>query len=319
MLRASSSILNRALLLVIAAALMLAGAVCAQSVIAVDLYNKKIHVASGATVKRPVGGLTKIATALVALDWSDVTSVGLNILATVTPRAIQLAGGSELELEPGDQLTLRDLIFASMMTGDGAAAAVLAEFIGNDVLMRLGRRGDPVAEFVSQMNKLAAREGCKSTRFTNPHGFENTSRAGYSTAADIARLTCYAVTRAPFKFYTSQKTRDVTVLRGGQRLRLALRNTNALLGSGTIDGVKTGNTAQSGGCIVLTEEHPGTAVKNSGGPETVYRHRMIVVLLASADPFSEGRTMLRTAWDIYHDWTRSGRPVTDRTQLLSNF
>src|ERR1700710_1684471 len=58
-----------------------------QSVIAVDLYNKKIHIESGGNVKRPVGGLAEIATALVALDWSDTTKVALNALATVSPAA----------------------------------------------------------------------------------------------------------------------------------------------------------------------------------------------------------------------------------------
>ena len=317
MFRPIASMLHRAL--PVCAALLLAGAVHAQSVIAVDLYNKKVHVASSATVKRPVGGITKIAAALVALDWSDVTRVNLNVLATVTPFAMQVAGGSEIGLQPGDQLTLRDLIFAAMMTSDSAAATALAEFVGNDILMRRGRRGDPVAVFVDEMNKLAGREGCRGTKFTNPHGFENTGRSGYSTAADIARITCYALTRAPFKFYTSQKTRDITIIRGGTPTKQQLRNTNALLGTGTIDGVKTGNTPQSGGCIVISQERPGTAMKQQDGQELVFRHRMIVVLLGSADPFSEGHGLLRNAWDIYDGWLRSGRPVTDNKQLLPNF
>src|SRR6187399_1265587 len=69
------------------------GALCAQSsVIAVDVYNKKIHVEQGGNVKRPVGGLAKIATALVALDWSDVTKVPLSTLATVSEADLQIAG-----------------------------------------------------------------------------------------------------------------------------------------------------------------------------------------------------------------------------------
>ena len=67
-----------ALSVVLAFGLFSPGPLCAQtSVIAVDVYNKKIHVEQGGNVKRPVGGLAKIATALVALDWSDVTKVPL--------------------------------------------------------------------------------------------------------------------------------------------------------------------------------------------------------------------------------------------------
>src|SRR6476661_2171497 len=73
------------------------GALHAQtSVIAVDVYNKKIHVEQGANMKRPVGGLAKIATALVALDWSDVTKVPLNTLATVSEVDLQRAGTNSL-------------------------------------------------------------------------------------------------------------------------------------------------------------------------------------------------------------------------------
>ncbi len=128
-----------------------------ESVIAVDLYNKKIHIESGGNVKRSVGGLAMIATSMVALDWADTTKVGVNVLATVSPQALQFAGGNELGLQPGDEITLRDLIYASMMASDAASATVLAEFVGNDILMRRSHRGNPFAEFTNQMNKLAGR------------------------------------------------------------------------------------------------------------------------------------------------------------------
>lgn len=301
------------------AAVLCAGAVCAQSTIAVDLYNKKIHVANGATVKRPVGGLSQIAAALVALDWSDVTKVNLNVLATVSPAALQIAGANGLGLGPGDQLTLRDLIYASMMVSDSAAATVLAEFVGGDVLRRRGAGGNPVQAFVSEMNNLAAREGCKQTRFMTPHGAEFGRSATVSSAADMARLTMYALSRAPFRFYTNQKVRDITIFRAGQRLAVPLRNTNALLGVGKIDGVKTGNTPASGGCVIITEERPGTVARQADGKDAVYRHRMVVVVLGSADPFAEAQSMLRSGWSAYDGWLHAGRPVQDRKELLGYF
>lgn len=78
------------------AAVFVCGAVHAQSYFAVDLYNRKVHVANGANVKRPVGGLAKIAAALVVLDWSDVTKVNLNVLATVSPTALQATSAAGL-------------------------------------------------------------------------------------------------------------------------------------------------------------------------------------------------------------------------------
>jgi serine-type D-Ala-D-Ala carboxypeptidase (penicillin-binding protein 5/6) len=288
-------------------------------VIAVDLYNKKIHVEAGADVKRPVGGLTMIATALVALDWVDATHSNLSAVASVPVAALQIAGQNVLGLQPGDQITLRDLIFASMMASDNVSATTLAGYVGQDILARRRKSGDPIAAFVDEMNKLAAREGMKRTKFTNPHGLENSKSLPYSSAADMAKLTMYALSRAPFRFYTNQKTRDIRVMRGGQAVTIPLRNTNALLGKGTIDGVKTGNTARSGGCIVLSEEHPGTVMKQQDGTSSVFRHRMVVVILGSGDPFAEGSTILEQGWHVYENWLQSGRPVTDQKQLLPTF
>jgi serine-type D-Ala-D-Ala carboxypeptidase (penicillin-binding protein 5/6) len=289
------------------------------SVIAVDVYNKKIHVEQTGNVKRPVGGLAKIATALVALDWSDVTKVPLNTLATVSEPDLQLAGANSLGLYPGDQVTLRDLIYASMMSSDNVAATALAAFVGRDINTRRGRGGDPVAAFVAEMNKLAAREGMKNTRFSNPHGTEIGRSGAQSTAADMARLSMYAVSRAPFRFYTNQRSRNITVLRGGAPLRVPLQNTNTLLGVGTIDGIKTGNTPASGGCVIVTEERPGTVMKDQSGAGVVFRHRMIAVVLGSASPFAEAQSLLQQGWNTYDQWLHAGRPVTDPKQLLQNF
>lgn len=296
------------------------GALSAQtSVIAVDVYNKKIHVVQGGNVKRPVGGLAKIATALVALDWSDVTKVPLNTLATVSPTDLQLAGTNTLNLAPGDQVTLRDLIYAAMMSSDDVAATTLAAFVGQDINARRRRGGDPIGTFVGEMNKLAAREGMKNTRFGNPHGSEIGRSSAVSTAADMARLSMYAISRAPFRFYTNQRSRDITVIRGGTPLRVPLQNTNALLGVGTIDGIKTGNTPASGGCVVVTEERPGTVMKDQAGASVVYRHRMVAIVLGSADPFAEGQGLLQQGWNTYDQWLQTGRPVNSPKELLATF
>lgn len=308
-------------LLLLSGLCLMSGALSAQtSVIAVDVYNKKIHVESGGDTKRPVGGLAKVATALVALDWSDVTKVPLNTLATVSATDLQIAGSNSLGLAPGDQLTLRDLIYAAMMSSDNVAATTLAAFVGNDINARRGRGGDPIGTFVSEMNKLAAREGMKKTRFTNPHGFENSRNTPFSTAADMARLSMYAISRAPFRFYTNQRSRDITVLRGGAPITVPLQNTNALLRRGNIDGIKTGNTPMSGGCVIVTEERPGTVGKDpTSGANVVFRHRMVAVVLGSADPFTEGLAVLQQGWGGYDQWLQTGRPVHDAKELLGTF
>ncbi len=289
------------------------------AIIAIDTANRKVHVAGNANQKRAVGGLAKIATTMVVLDWSQASKVNLNVLATVPDYAERIAGQTSLGLQAGDKLTLRDLIYATMMGSDNVAAITLGHFVGADLLSRKGKTGDPLEEFVRNMNALAQREGCTGTRFMNPHGFENTHPQPYSTAADMARLSLYATGRAPFHFYTNQGSRDITIYRAGSTVKQQVRNTNSLLGTDRIDGIKTGNTPASGGCVAITADRPSTVVKLSDTTNNIYRHRMIVVVLGSPDPFGQARGILHQAWGAYDAWMNAGRPITDQKQLLTNF
>lgn len=310
----------RALILTAVIAFTAVSTVCGQSaVLVVDAFNKKVHVAGNATAKRPVGGLAKIATAMVTLDWAEASRVGVGVLATVPSYAFQVSDPGAIGLQAGDQVTLRDLIYATMMSSDNIAAITLGDFVGRDHLARLGRSGHPMEEFVRQMNQLAKREGAKGTRFTNPHGLENSRPLPYSTAADIARLAVYAVSRPALRFYTNQSSRSITIYRGGQAMNVSIGNTNQLLGVDRIDGVKTGNTAQSGGCVVISAEKPSSVQVQADNTSLIYRHRMIVVVLGSASPFEEARTLLYQGWSAYDRWLAAGRPITDKRQLLDQF
>ena len=289
------------------------------SVLVVDAFNKKIHVAGNAHAKRAVGGLAKIATAMVTLDWAEASKVGVGVLATVPSYAFQIAAPGNVGLQPGDQATVRDLIYATMMGSDNIAAITLGDFVGRDHLSRLGRSGHPMEEFVRQMNQLAKREGATGTRFTNPHGLENSRPMPYSTAADIGRLAIYAVSRPAMRFYTNQSSRSITIYRGGQPISVPIGNTNQLLGVDRIDGVKTGNTERSGGCVVLSAEKPSSVQVQADNSSVIYRHRMVVVVLGSANPFGDGRALLHQGWAAYDRWLAAGRPITDKKQMLDHF
>lgn len=294
--------------------------VWAQSaVIVVDQANKKIHVESNAAQKRSVGGLAKMVTTIVTLDWAEASKVSLNSLATVPTYADKIGEGGSLELRAGDQITLRDLLSATMMTGDDTAAVTLGHFIGADLLMRKGRQGDPMGEFVRNMNSLASREGCKSTRFTNPHGLENSRPLPYSCAADMARIALYAVSRASFQFYTNQRSRTLTIYRSGAAQTVSVRNNNPLLGEGRVDGIKYASTRASGSCIAVTADKNATVVKQADGSSIIYKHRLLAIVLGSAQPAEEARGLIRQGWGVYNGWLTAGRPVTDRRQILTNF
>jgi len=307
------------LALVMLVAALPAKAFAQSAVMVVDQSNRKVHIAANANQKRAVGGLTKIATAMVVLDWADASKVSLNVLATVPDYAERIAGVASQDIRTGDQLTLRDLLYATMMSSDNVAAITLGHFVGADLLYRQGKAGDPLEAFVKQMNALAGREGCKNTRFMNPHGYENTRPQPYSSAADIARIALYAASRAPFQFYTNQGSRTIAIYRGGAKSSLQLRNTNQLLGTDRIDGMKTANTPLSGGCVAVTAARNATVVKQADGASMIFRHRMVVVVIGSGDPFSEARGLLNQGWQVYDAWLNSGRSVGQQQQLLQYF
>lgn len=312
---------SRALILGISLTFFTGGAALrAQSaVMVVDSFNKKVHVAADAQAKRPVGGIAKIATAMVTLDWAAASKVGVGVLATVPAYAFQISDAGTIGLQPGDQVTLRDLLYATMMSTDNIAAITLGDFVGKDHLARLGRGGHPMEEFVKQMNQLAKREGARATRFTNPHGLENSRPLPYSTAADIARLAIYAVSRPALRFYTNQSSRSITIYRAGQQLSVTLNNTNQLLGVDRIDGIKASSTPRSGGCVVLSAEKPSSVQVQADNSSLIYRHRMVVVILGSPNPFGEARALLHQGWAAYDRWLAAGRPITDKRQMLDQF
>ena len=271
--------------------------------------------------KRQIGSLTKIATAMVVLDWAARQGGDLAQVASIPQDAFVGSSENNVGFQPGDTITLRDLLYAALVQSDNIAAYTLADHVGR-ALQRPGppsgeaTRGTPVDYFVLQMNALAKHLGMERTRFLNPSGLDGKEKP-FSTASDIARLTRYAMNNAGFRFYVSQKEREIGFGRGSGRLRYLLRNTNELLGRDNIDGVKTGRTQLAGDCLVVTATLP-SEVAQQGAATVVTPRRLIVVLLGSPDRFGEGAALLARGWSLYDRWAAAGRPV-DRKGTVAQF
>jgi D-alanyl-D-alanine carboxypeptidase len=153
--------------------------------------------------KRQIGSLTKVATAMVVLDWSEKRGGDLNQVTTIPPEAFVGTGENLIGFQPGDRITLRDLLYAAMVQSDNVAAYTLASAVGTALqsVVPAAGNGGPVATFVGQMNFLAKSLLMERTRFVNPHGIDTGERSmPYSTAADLARLTRYAINKPAFRF-----------------------------------------------------------------------------------------------------------------------
>ncbi len=290
------------------------------SYLVVDFHTKKILSEHHAGKKRQVASLTKIATAMVTLDWATATEADMSQRAIVPPAAASIGGPNPMGLQPGDAISLRDALFAAISASDNLCALTLANHIGGDLLARSGKRGDPVKEFVKQMNALAVKQGATNTRFTNPHGMDHLKPVPHSTAKDMARLALYAMGKAGFTFYCSQKQRKISYHRGAQKKSFVVKNTNKVLGLDSIDGVKTGLTRLAGPCVVVSAEKPSTVTKLEDGRSRITHHRLVVVVLGAQSPdarFDAARSLLRRGWEKYDAWLAAGRRIADRDELLS--
>jgi len=308
--------------IVISIALLLGAlrsAFAAQASIIVDAQTGFVLQEHESKQKRQIGSLTKIAAAMVVLDWAEHKGGDLNQSVTISPSAFVGTLENNIGFRPGDDIALRDLLYAALVQSDNVAAYTLADYVGSKIQepMPAGQKSKlgPVDVFVTQMNALAKQLKMEKTRFVNPHGVDtNVKPLPYSSAEDLARLTRYALNKASFRFYISQKERQISFRRGGKEERYNLRNTNELLGTQGIDGVKTGQTARSGQCLILSSVRESDIVKEANGVR-IFPRRIIVVLLGSTSRFAEGAQLVGQGWQLYDQWAAGGRLVDSKKML----
>jgi D-alanyl-D-alanine carboxypeptidase (penicillin-binding protein 5/6) len=282
------------------------------SYIAVDAFSGHVALAHAANQRRPVASLTKVATALTVLEYLQQTGADAGELMTVPPQVTLLGGPGPAVLQPGDRISIRDGLSAAMISSDNYAAETLAAHIGGRMT---GGAGNPMSAFLRQMNAIGSRAGLRDTRFANAHGLDLPGQRGLSTAADMARLTIYAMNIPGFTFYASQPSRRITIHRAGGLLGVSLRTTNDLLFRGGIDGVKTGTTVLAGQCLIISAPRPSTVVKNPDGTTAVTQHRLVVVSLGATDRFSQTWQLFNDGWDAYFRWREAGSPMTPGATL----
>ncbi len=186
----------------------------------------------------PIASTTKIMTAWLALESGDLDS-----FFTVDSEAIQVEGSS-MGLCPGDQVTMRGLVYGMLLpSGNDAANAAAVRIDGS------------VEKFVNRMNRRAEEIGMKHTHFATPSGLDS-GKEHYSTAHDMAILAKEALKNRDFLTICSTYTAQVEY--GNPPYKRSLTNHNKLLKQypGTI-GVKTGFTKKAGRCLVAAAQRNG--------------------------------------------------------------
>jgi D-alanyl-D-alanine carboxypeptidase (penicillin-binding protein 5/6) len=288
-----------------------------ESFMVVEAHSGKVLMASNSVVKRPIASLTKIATGVIAVDWADATGTDLNqTLATVPASALSIGGPNPLGLQSGDRMTLRDALYSALLGSDNLAAMTVAHHVGGEILRARGRSGDPVAAFVAEMNELGKAIRLSKTRFANPHGLELPRQTGTSTAADVAKLSIYAMRKPGFTFIVRQKDRQVTVHGAAGQRGFRVKNTNELVGEPMILGVKTGTTSAAGPCLSVAVDREPLLRDKPDGEKAVTPRRLVVVLLNSPDRFNRARGLIQQGWAAYDRWVAAGAVVQKRDREI---
>ncbi|MBX9743484.1 MAG: serine hydrolase [Chthoniobacterales bacterium] len=284
------------------------GLACAASFIIVDNETGCILAEKGRDQKNATASLAQIALAMTVLDWATISKTNLDALVTIPANPPDQGTYNPLGLRQGDRLTLRDLLYLSVMISDHEAAQRIASFVGSH--LPNPQQLDAVGNFVSQMNALARKLQMTRTLFLNPSGRDQlpSEAQPYSTAADLARLVRYAYSKPGLLFYTSQRSRNIQIERDGKKFQVMIQNTNTLLGVDRIDGVKIGHTNRANGCLALTsEDRP--EVRREGSTVYTAPRRIDLILLNSSDPLEEGMGLIRQGWQLYQAWAKQGRPT----------
>lgn len=223
----------------------------------VDLKSRRVLLEKNATRRLPPASLTKVMTALVAMEAASQEQV-----VRVDRRA--LVHRSSLKLHAGEQFLLRDLLTAMLVTSANDACEAIAWHIGGDA-----------DRFVTMMNERARTLGLKDTHFANACGFD--APGHYSTAADLATLTEQALRAPAISMMVRTVTRDIVSVDGARQV--SLHSTNELLLDPDVTGVKTGYTSKAGRCLIASMFKDG--------------HQLLLVGLNVIDRWEQATLLLR--------------------------
>lgn len=215
----------------------------ASSYVVVDYDSGNILFDKSPSTKLSIASLTKLMTAVVALDLASP-----NNSFTVIPRATNIQP-TIIGVKQGEVFTLEELLNAALLTSANDASEVIRGGIDQ-------KYGD--GTFVKAMNAKATYIGLQNTHFTNPQGFDIGDN--YSSAEDLAILSHYALTNYPLIAQIVKK--DFASLDQTQTHRqFNLPNWNGLLNvyPGTL-GLKIGNTDLAGNTSIVLSQREGKKI-----------------------------------------------------------
>lgn len=244
----------------------------AVSAIVVDRQSGTILFEKNRESPRSIGSITKLMTALLFLQ----SNPDLDKRVAIYPEDVRLGGVQHIQTN--DEVTMRDLLYASLISSDNSATAALVRLSG----MSLG-------DFVAKMNEMAATLGMRQTQFVDPVGL---SAKNTSVVTDVVVLLDHAAQSETIRDATQ---RSVYAFPGASGRMYQIESTDELLTSFVnkdpyqIVAAKTGFLPEAGYCL-------GTLFNNKEGSEI-----FVVVLGSDSDlgRFQDVKSLAVWAYEVY--------------------
>ena len=231
----------------------------AKAAILLDLDSGKVLYGHNQDQQRAPASLTKIMTVLLTLEAVESGRIALTDIVTAQDDCrVGMADDSSTSfIMPGDQVSVRELLYCCLLQSANEGCNILGRYIGGSI-----------AGFVDMMNQKAAELGCVNTHFMNTNGL--TAEGHYSSAYDMA-LMFQACMEHPLFMEICNTTiyyPESPVVNGGQ----PMNNSNALINITSIysnggkylydgaTGGKTGYTNAAGYCLITSAERDGIHV-----------------------------------------------------------
>ncbi len=232
--------------------------ISAKSALVYDLTYERVLFSKNPSRKLPMASLTKIMTAIVAIESGNVDD-------KYSVFSENLVGENSMGLSIGETLTLKELLYGLILTSGNDAAETLA---GNFPKGRV--------QFIIAMNNKAKALGLKDTHFTNPTGLEGDGDQ-YTTAYDLLVVTNYALQSSLFKEVAGTFIYNIPYSENHKAFYLE-NETNLISSYPGVFGVKDGYTPEAGLCLVTYFNYKG--------------HKIIGVILGSDNRRQEMKDLL---------------------------
>jgi len=237
-------------------------ALTALGVFVIALKSQVVLLAKQPSLRLRPASLTKIMTAVIAMDSYDPGT-------RLRVKNGSLSTGAKAELIRGDIITAQDALYALLVPSGNDAAVTLAENYPGGY-----------SHFVDRMNAKVTQLGLINSHFANVSGVDSPNH--YTSAYDIAMIALHALDRTLFKNIVS--TKKITLKSENGNI-YPLVTTNLLLGKPGILGVKTGWTPSAGECLVTYADR--------------YNHPILISILGSQNRFGETEKLLNWIYTNY--------------------